>query len=69
MFLCTVYVSVSYYLTQQIQEWPRFAMFLAVNQFSVIISECIGLSLGTTINPVVSISINYIDKIHFGIIF
>ncbi|XP_075224033.1 ATP-binding cassette sub-family G member 4 isoform X2 [Lycorma delicatula] len=52
MMLCTVYVSVSYYLTKQVQEWPRFAMFLAVNQFSVIISECIGLSLGTSINPV-----------------
>nr|AIN44118.1 ATP-binding cassette sub-family G member 1-like protein [Laodelphax striatellus] len=52
MMLCTVYVSVSYYLTHQIQEWPRFAMFLIVNQFSVVISECIGLALGTTINPV-----------------
>uniref|UniRef100_A0A1B6DHE5 ABC transporter domain-containing protein n=1 Tax=Clastoptera arizonana TaxID=38151 RepID=A0A1B6DHE5_9HEMI len=51
VMLCTTYVVVSYYLSTQILDWKRFLMFLLINQLSVIISECMGLALGTTTNP------------------
>lgn len=52
MSFCLVYVSVSYYLTDQPLDLMRFVMFLTVNMFVVFISECYGLGLGTFINPV-----------------
>ncbi|XP_054264069.1 ATP-binding cassette sub-family G member 1-like [Macrosteles quadrilineatus] len=52
MIFCVIYVGISYYLTSQILERDRFLMFLVVNAFVIVISECMGLGLGTSINPV-----------------
>lgn len=57
MAFSVVYVGISYYLTSQLLEKERFFMFILVNAITIVISECLGLGLGTAINPVVSITI------------
>lgn len=54
MFFCFIYTSLSYYLSAQLMTWTRFLMFLFVCQLMTLISEGIGLILGTAMNPVVS---------------
>lgn len=54
MIFCFIYTSVSYYLSAQLMTWTRFLMFLFVCQLMTLISEGIGLILGTAMNPVVS---------------
>lgn len=54
MMYCFVYTSISYYLTGQVMTWTRFSMFLIICQLMTLISESIGLILGTAMNPVVS---------------
>lgn len=52
MLFTTQFVIISYLLTSQIVESERFFRFLLVNILQTVISECLGLGLGTTINPV-----------------
>lgn len=54
MMFCFIYTSISYYLSAQLMTWTRFLMFLFVCQLMTLISEGIGLILGTAMNPVVS---------------
>lgn len=54
MFFCFIYMSISYYLSAQMMTWTRFLMFLFVCQLMTLISEGIGLILGTVMNSVVS---------------
>lgn len=55
MMFCFIYTSISYYLSAQMMTWTRFLMFLFVCQLMTLISEGIGLILGTAMNPVVSL--------------
>ncbi|XP_050435525.1 ATP-binding cassette sub-family G member 1-like [Adelges cooleyi] len=52
MVFCFIYTSVSYYLSAQLMTWTRFLMFLFVCQLMTLISEGIGLILGTAMSPV-----------------
>lgn len=52
MCFCFVYTSVSYYLSSQLLSWTRFTMFLVVCQLMTLISEGLGLILGTVMSPV-----------------
>jgi len=52
MFFCFIYTSISYYLSAQMLTWTRFLMFLFVCQLMTLISEGVGLILGTALNPV-----------------
>ncbi|CAI6348552.1 unnamed protein product [Macrosiphum euphorbiae] len=52
MMFCFIYTSISYYLSAQLMTWTRFLMFLFVCQLMTLISEGIGLILGTAMNPV-----------------
>ncbi|XP_046664197.1 ATP-binding cassette sub-family G member 4-like [Homalodisca vitripennis] len=52
VLFASFYIAISYYLTSQIMEVDRFFMFLLVNTINIMISECLGLGLGTSINPV-----------------
>lgn len=54
MMFCFIYTSISYYLSAQLMTWTRFLMFLFVCQLMTLISEGIGLILGTAMSPVVS---------------
>ncbi|XP_073990820.1 ATP-binding cassette subfamily G member 4 isoform X2 [Rhodnius prolixus] len=52
MIFSFMFVSISYYLSSQVLEIERFLKFVAACELSVIISECLGLALGTAGNPV-----------------
>ncbi|XP_050539802.1 ATP-binding cassette sub-family G member 1-like [Daktulosphaira vitifoliae] len=52
MMFCFIYTSVAYYLTSQLLTWTRFSMFLFICQLMTLISEGIGLILGTAMSPV-----------------
>ncbi|VVC25424.1 ABC transporter-like,P-loop containing nucleoside triphosphate hydrolase,ABC transporter [Cinara cedri] len=52
MMFCFIYTSISYYLSAQMLTWTRFSMFLFVCQLMTLISEGIGLILGTVMAPV-----------------
>ncbi|KAK9508222.1 hypothetical protein O3M35_007930 [Rhynocoris fuscipes] len=52
MFFSFTFISISYYLSSQILELDRYIKFLAVSELAVLISECIGLAIGTVDNPV-----------------
>lgn len=52
MLFATVYSSVSYFMSSQPQDWSRFFMFLIGATLTTVISESIGLVLGTTVNPI-----------------
>lgn len=69
MAFSVVYVGISYYLTSQLLEKERFFMFVLVNAITIVISECLGLGLGTAINPVVSITVSGISDHSKGIDF
>lgn len=53
MVFCTVFTSMAYFISSQVADWTRFVMFLSMCQLLSIMSESIGLFLGTTCNPVV----------------
>lgn len=52
LFPSFVYSAVSYVLTRQPMEWPRFLMFLLMTTLTCFTAESIGLGLGTIFNPV-----------------
>lgn len=62
MVFCFVYTSIAYYLSAQMMTWTRFLMFLFVCQLMTLISESIGLILGTAMNPVVSLRVCYYSR-------
>ncbi|CAH1407136.1 unnamed protein product [Nezara viridula] len=47
-----IFVTTSYYLTNQLFEVTRFIKFSLICQLTIVISECTGLSIGTAENPV-----------------
>jgi hypothetical protein len=67
MCFCFVYTSVSYYLSSQFLSWTRFTMFLVVCQLMTLISEGLGLILGTVMSPVVSINIMLGPATHYQV--
>lgn len=52
LFPSFVYSAVTYVLTRQPMEWPRFLMFLLMIVMTCFTSESVGLGLGTIFNPI-----------------
>lgn len=55
MSFSMVYCSFAYYLSSQLLEWYRFIRFVIICMFVTVLSEGLGLCLGTTLETVVSI--------------
>uniref|UniRef100_A0A0A9YT30 ATP-binding cassette sub-family G member 4 n=1 Tax=Lygus hesperus TaxID=30085 RepID=A0A0A9YT30_LYGHE len=52
LFTSMFFVIVSYYLSGQVLEIERFSKFVLISNLVVLISECIGITLGAITNPV-----------------
>lgn len=55
MLLTSIYIVLTYVLTDQPMEWDRFIKFMAVGLMMAVISESLGLAISARLNIVVSI--------------